>query len=193
MRQRHNLLLLDEPTNHLDLDSREALEESLEEFPGSIVLVSHDRAFIDRLATRVLDIRGGRARLFDGNYSETAVARAERRKRPEAEFATGATPQSVVPSASRPPVRSRRVTSDQAKEVARRRRRIETLEEKIAACEKQIEGIEARLWEEGLDLGPVESHRLATEKAARREELEKLVEEWARLSEQEEPAGSTAP
>ncbi len=64
MRQRHNLLLLDEPTNHLDLDSREALEESLEDFPGSIVFVSHDRAFIDRLATRVVDLRGGRAVAF---------------------------------------------------------------------------------------------------------------------------------
>src|SRR6266545_7926693 len=78
MRQRHNLLLLDEPTNHLDLDSREALEESLEDFSGSIVFVSHDRAFIDRLATRVLDLRAGRAMLLDGNYSETANARAER-------------------------------------------------------------------------------------------------------------------
>ena len=64
MQQRHNLLLLDEPTNHLDLDSREALEESLEDFPGSIVFVSHDRAFIDRLATRVIDLREGRARLY---------------------------------------------------------------------------------------------------------------------------------
>jgi len=78
-----DLLLLDEPTNHLDLDSREALEESLEVFPGSIVFVSHDRAFIDRLATRVVDLREGRAALFPGNYSETADARAERRKRPE--------------------------------------------------------------------------------------------------------------
>ncbi|HEX7251688.1 MAG TPA: ABC-F family ATP-binding cassette domain-containing protein, partial [Thermoanaerobaculia bacterium] len=83
MRQFHNLLLLDEPTNHLDLDSREALEESLEDFPGSIVFVSHDRAFIDRLATRVLDLRGGRAVAMDGNYSDTASSRAERRKRPE--------------------------------------------------------------------------------------------------------------
>src|SRR6266496_3954577 len=83
MRQRHNLLLLDEPTNHLDLDSREALEESLEDFPGSIVFVSHDRAFIDRLATRVLDLRGGRALAFDGNYTETAEARGQRRRRPE--------------------------------------------------------------------------------------------------------------
>ncbi|MFY9551505.1 MAG: ABC-F family ATP-binding cassette domain-containing protein, partial [Thermoanaerobaculia bacterium] len=83
MRQRHNLLLLDEPTNHLDLDSREALEESLEEFPGSIVFVSHDRAFIDRLATRVLDLRQGRAVGMPGNYSETAEARRQRRERPE--------------------------------------------------------------------------------------------------------------
>src|SRR6266496_5815208 len=83
MRQRHNLLLLDEPTNHLDLDSREELEESLEDFPGSIVFVSHDRAFIDRLATRVLDLRGGRALAFDGNYTETAEARGQRRRRPE--------------------------------------------------------------------------------------------------------------
>ncbi|MBC8645796.1 MAG: ABC-F family ATP-binding cassette domain-containing protein, partial [Thermoanaerobaculia bacterium] len=75
MRQRHNLLLLDEPTNHLDLDSREALEESLDEFPGSIVFVSHDRAFIDRLATRVLDLRGGRAVPLSVNYTETAAAR----------------------------------------------------------------------------------------------------------------------
>ncbi|MGH9366862.1 MAG: ABC-F family ATP-binding cassette domain-containing protein, partial [Thermoanaerobaculia bacterium] len=86
MRQRHNLLLLDEPTNHLDLDSREALEESLEDFPGSIVLVSHDRAFIDRLATRVLDLRGGRAISLSGDYSETAGARALRRERPEPLF-----------------------------------------------------------------------------------------------------------
>src|SRR4029078_13356749 len=59
IKQRHNLLPLDEPTNHLDLDSREALEESLEDFAGSIVFVSHDRAFIDRIASRVLDLREG--------------------------------------------------------------------------------------------------------------------------------------
>ncbi|HEX5134282.1 MAG TPA: ABC-F family ATP-binding cassette domain-containing protein [Thermoanaerobaculia bacterium] len=193
MRQRHNLLVLDEPTNHLDLDSREALEESLEEFPGSIVFVSHDRAFIDRLATRVLDLRAGRARLYDGNYTDTAEAREDRRRKPEADAATVVSPRSSVLGPPRPAVRGRRPAPEQGKEAARRRRRIATLEEKIAACEKQIEAIETRLWEEGLDLGPVESHRLATEKAARREELEKLVEDWAKLSEEVEPAGSTVP
>ncbi len=184
MRQRHNLLLLDEPTNHLDLDSREALEESLEDFPGSIVFVSHDRAFIDRLATRVLDLRGGRAVPFEGNYSDTAEARAERRRRPE--------PAPEVPS-SKPEVRGRRpkraVVSAEEREDARRRRRIAALEEKIAVREREIEALENRLWDEALTLGPIEAHRLAREKTRLREELELLVEEWARLSE-EESAGS---
>jgi ATP-binding cassette subfamily F protein 3 len=190
MRQRHNLLLLDEPTNHLDLDSREALEESLEDFPGSIVFVSHDRAFIDRLATRVLDLRAGRAKLLDGNYSETANARAERRRRPETEVQGsrfkvqgGAEPKPVEQ-------RARRGSSPEEKEAARRRRRIAMLEEKIAVNERQVEALEIRLWEEALTLGPVEAHRLAKEKAERKAELELLVEEWAKLSEEEEPAGS---
>jgi len=185
MRQRHNLLLLDEPTNHLDLDSREALEESLEDFSGSIVFVSHDRAFIDRLATRVLDLRGGRAMLLPGNYSETAQIRAERRLRPEPQEPLRP---SAAATARRPAVRQPSVPE---KEAARRRRRIEKLEEKIAAHESQIEALETRLWEEAITLGPTEGRRLAQEKAARKQELELLVEEWARLSEEQgEPAGS---
>ncbi|HSE64806.1 MAG TPA: ABC-F family ATP-binding cassette domain-containing protein [Thermoanaerobaculia bacterium] len=186
MRQRHNLLLLDEPTNHLDLDSREALEESLDEFPGSIVFVSHDRAFIDRLATRVLDIRSGRPMLLDGNYSDTADARAERRRRPEVEAAR---PVAVEAPRSPQPRSAKRAQPTQDREAARRRRRIEALEEKIAEEEREIEAIETRLWEEGLELGPVESHRLAREKTERKEELERLVEEWAKLSDEKEPAG----
>ncbi len=184
MRQRHNLLLLDEPTNHLDLDSREALEESLEDFPGSIVLVSHDRAFIDRLATRVLDLRGGRAIPMDGNYTETAEARAERRRRPEPPWAAvGAqTEPRAVPSPVRP---ARRPESSEQKESARRRRRIAALEEKIAALESEVEALETRLWEEALTLGPVASRDLASRKAATKEELDSLVEQWAALSEEE--------
>ena len=191
MRQMHNLLLLDEPTNHLDLDAREALEESLDDFPGSIVFVSHDRAFIDRLATRVLDLRGGRAIALDGNYSETAVARARRRDRPEPPFAAPSAPAPDKPvPAPAPPARPRRPVprdSESAadKDAAKRRRRIRSLEEKIAGLEKEVEGIETRLWEEALTLGPVEAHRLAGEKLERKAELDRLVEEWAALSEEE--------
>ena len=196
MRQQHNLLLLDEPTNHLDLDSREALEESLEDFPGSIVFVSHDRAFIDRLATRVVDLRDGRARLYPGNYSETAEARAERRKRPEppAQAGSGAAPQPVEarcrrargPAPAGAGAASRRAESAEEKEATRRRRRIRALEEKIEALENEIETIETRLWEEALTLGPVASRELAQRKTGLREELDGLVEEWAKLSEESE-------
>ena len=194
MRQRHNLLLLDEPTNHLDLDSREVLEESLEDFPGSIVFVSHDRAFIDRLATRVLDLRGGRAVALSGNYTETAPARAARRERPEPPFAsgpeTGAAPPSREPAPAVVKRAARAAEPPEKKEAARRRRKIRSLEEKIATLEKEVDALETRLWEEALTLGPVESRRIAAEKEDRRAELDRLVEEWASLSEQESGAAS---
>ncbi|MEX0879288.1 MAG: ABC-F family ATP-binding cassette domain-containing protein [Thermoanaerobaculia bacterium] len=193
MRQRHNLLLLDEPTNHLDLDSREALEESLDDFPGSIVFVSHDRAFIDRLATRVLDLRDGRPMLLPGDYTETAPARSERRKRAEPPDRAAPEAPAKAEAAKPAPRPARRKSSAGDKESVRRRRRIKALEEKIASLETEIEGIETRLWEEALTLGPVAAHELSRRKAARKEELDALVEEWARLSEEaEQPAPHTS-
>ena len=183
MRQQHNLLLLDEPTNHLDLDSREALEESLEIFPGSIVLVSHDRAFIDRLATRVLDLRAGRALLLPGNYTDTAQARAERRRSPEAVTPLAGVSVAAAVAPAGKPVRTLETRED--REASRRRRRIRTLEEKVAALEGEIDRIETRLWEEGLTLGPVASRDLSREKTEKKQQLDRLVEEWAELSELE--------
>jgi len=196
MRQQHNLLLLDEPTNHLDLDSREALEESLEAFPGSIVLVSHDRAFIDRLATRVLDLRAGRALLLPGNYTDTAQARTERRRSPEAvaPLAGGSVTAAVAPAGKPARALENREDREASRTTLRsgaslrstsRRRRIRTLEEKVAALEGEIDRIETRLWEEGLTLGPVASRDLSREKTEKKQQLDRLVEEWAELSELE--------
>ena len=202
MKQRHNLLLLDEPTNHLDLDSREALEDSLDDFPGSIVFVSHDRAFIDRLATRVIDLRDGRPMLLPGNYTETADARTERRKRPEpaparraeaVPAAAPARPSDPAPAVAEKPRPARRADASDDKEATRKRRRIKTLEEKIAALENEIESIETRLWEEALTLGPVAAHELSKQKLAKKEELDLLVEEWAKLSEEADQAAPRRP
>ena len=75
-----NCLVLDEPTNHLDLPSREILEEALQEYGGTLIFVSHDRAFIDRLATHTLELENGKAKLYHGNYSDL-VYRKEQIKR----------------------------------------------------------------------------------------------------------------
>ncbi len=73
-----NTLLLDEPTNHLDLDSKDVLLEALEDFGGTLIFVSHDRYFVDKLATKVIDIGHGEALLYPGNYEEYLWSRKQR-------------------------------------------------------------------------------------------------------------------
>ncbi len=81
MLARPNLLVLDEPTNHLDIDSVEVLEAAIEEFPGTVFVISHDRYFLDRIADRIVEVRDGDVRATEGGYS----AWLERRGRVDAE------------------------------------------------------------------------------------------------------------
>ena len=71
-----NFLVLDEPTNHLDIPAQEALQEVLEDFPGTILLVSHDRYLIDRLATQIWELRDSKLHVFKGTYREFVMRRA---------------------------------------------------------------------------------------------------------------------
>ena len=71
-----NFLLLDEPTNHLDLESREALEAALEAFPGTVLLVSHDRAVLDAVAERIVAVENGTLRSYPGGWADYARIRA---------------------------------------------------------------------------------------------------------------------
>jgi ATP-binding cassette, subfamily F, member 3 len=70
MLQRPNLLVLDEPTNHLDIDSVEALEAALEEFEGTVCVISHDRYFLDRIVDRIVEVGDGEARSYEGSWSD---------------------------------------------------------------------------------------------------------------------------
>jgi ATP-binding cassette subfamily F protein 3 len=78
----HTFLILDEPTNHLDIKAREGLEDALDQYEGAIVVVSHDRQFLDNVCNRVLEIDGGKTRLFPGGYSD--YSERKRRERDEA-------------------------------------------------------------------------------------------------------------
>jgi len=77
-----NLLLLDEPTNHLDIDGKEALEEALADYPGTVLMVSHDRYFIDRVANRILELRDGTIHEYMGNYSDYLEKKAAEQSAP---------------------------------------------------------------------------------------------------------------
>jgi ATP-binding cassette subfamily F protein 3 len=71
-----NFLLLDEPTNNLDIRSAEVLEQTLEEFQGSALVISHDRYFLDRVATRIIELEDGRLNDYPGGYSDYQAAKA---------------------------------------------------------------------------------------------------------------------
>ena len=101
-----NLLLLDEPTNHLDLDSKDVLLDALEHFTGTLILVSHDRYFVDRLATRIISVGHGDALVYPGTYEEFRWSQAQREATANGQ-SPGATRPSPAASAPKPPAPSR--------------------------------------------------------------------------------------
>ena len=96
-----NFLVLDEPTNHLDLESREALEAALDAFPGTVLLVSHDRALLDAIAERTLAIEDGELRAYDGGWAELLRRREERAARARSRAAAGRAREAGAEAASR--------------------------------------------------------------------------------------------
>ena len=155
-----NFLVLDEPTNHLDLESREALEAALDAFPGTILIVSHDRALIDALAQRTLAIEDGELRSYDGGWAEYARRRAERE---------AAQPPVPAPKEKRAPEKPRPAPRAPS-ELAR-------VEAEIAGREAEIADLERRLADDWGDVDLLAAHRAA------RGELKRLIARWEQLFE----------
>jgi ATP-binding cassette subfamily F protein 3 len=157
-----NLLVLDEPTNHLDLESREALEAALEAFPGTVLLVSHDRAVLDAVATRTLAVEGRRLRSYDGGWAEYVRARAERAAPPTPE------------SKPKPPKEKPRKPAPAPR---KRPSELDRIEAEIAEREEAVAGLERRLAEDWGDVETLAAHRRA------RDELQALLARWEDLFE----------
>jgi ATP-binding cassette subfamily F protein 3 len=151
-----NFLVLDEPTNHLDLESREALEEALDAFPGTVLLVSHDRALLDAVADRTLAIEESRVNSYDGGWAEYVRRREERREparqQPEPKQSKGSKPApKTKPSAPSA---------------------LERLEAEISDRETTVADLERRLAEDWTDAETLAAHRRA------RDELRALLDRW---------------
>ncbi len=169
-----NLLFLDEPTNHLDMTSREALEASLDDFPGAIIVVSHDRTLIDRLVERLVIVENGEARQFQGNFTEY---RLWRQANPDA----AARAPDAASESRKKNIEERERKKAQDREARREQRQIEQLEADIAAVESDI----ATIQEQFATLDPADyeqGHALTEHYDSLREKLDDLYECWAHIA-----------
>jgi ATP-binding cassette, subfamily F, member 3 len=162
-----NLLVLDEPTNHLDLESREALEAALDAFPGTMLLVSHDRALLDAVAERTLAIEQCELHAYDGGWAEMLRRREERASAPRG--------LESLPDPKQRDPKQRNAKPKPRKEPKQRPSELERIESEIAAREAEVRDLEAQL---AADWSNVET--LAAHKASR-DALQALLERWERL------------
>jgi ATP-binding cassette subfamily F protein 3 len=163
-----NFLVLDEPTNHLDLESREALESALENFPATVLLVSHDRALLDCVAERTLAIEDGAVKSYEGGWADYVRASELWTKSSDVDA---------------PPVSETGLKTSRGKPRPERPKpkgptALERIEAEIAAQEETVAGLERQLAE---DWGNVE---LLAAHTAARDELQRLLERWEALFEE---------
>ena len=175
MLKRDNLLLLDEPTNHLDMDSREVLEGALEDFDGTILTVSHDRYFINRVADRVIEMRPDGVKEYLGNYDDYL----EKKRREEAGLEDAAA-SGMTKTQLDKQRRKERLLREGKKALEKQ---LEAAEARIAAAEKEIQDLEARMADPELYQRPDEARETARRHAELQAGMDALYEEWEALSE----------
>nr|WP_263323806.1 ABC-F family ATP-binding cassette domain-containing protein [Neobacillus sp. Marseille-Q6967] len=180
MLEKANVLILDEPTNHLDLDSKEVLENALIDYPGTILFVSHDRYFINRIATKVLELSKNGSTEYLGDYDYYLDKKLEQEELKALEAAeTGKKPiQTEVQDKT-----SYQQDKESKKLERQRKRKLEEIEARIEELEEQIQAFEEQLCEPEVfqDHEKVLEINLKNEKA--KAELEQLMEDWAELAE----------
>lgn len=146
--KRSPLLLLDEPTNHLDFDTVEALTESLREYPGSVIVVSHDRSFIGRIATKILEIRDGKAEIYPGTYDDylwSLEKGALRERYKDAVIVASAVPSTKVATASTEKPVAKKGTKQLLAEKKELQRKLSKSEEILHSKTKRIEELNFEL------------------------------------------------
>lgn len=173
--ENNNFLILDEPTNHLDIDSKEVLENALIDFDGTLLFVSHDRYFINRVATHVLELSENGSTLYLGDYDYYVDKKAEMEVSQIEEASTS------NQSKEASPVNDYQAQKESQKEVRKLMRQIESLEAEIEELESQSQAISEQMLETN-DAGKLMELQAELDKISHRQEEAML--EWEELSEQ---------
>jgi ATP-binding cassette subfamily F protein 3 len=203
-----NTLLLDEPTNHLDMDSKDVLLDALEDFGGTLILVSHDRYFIDKLATKIIEIGDGEAKIYPGTYEEfrwsrsAAAAAQEQASRPEPAAKATASQKPQAPKAPAAPAAAGSAREEKKRQDAEERRRkraadaiqarIDSLEATIAQREGEMRELEATMAAPGFYDNRDTSQPVIDRHQALMYEVGDLMHQWEDLQAQLTEAGSAA-
>jgi ATP-binding cassette, subfamily F, member 3 len=172
-----NVLILDEPTNHLDLESREALEQALGEFPGSLLLVSHDRALLDAVGTRTVAFEDRKLHSYVGGWPEYLRVVEERK----AQRAAAKTARRK-PVAAPKPKPKRRPPREQAREGSRSPREQARLEREIEAAEAALRAVEDELADPAAWATPESTARSTERHDVAKRTVEELYSRWEKVA-----------
>jgi len=168
-----NFLLLDEPTNHLDLQSQEVLQELLSEFAGTVLLVSHDRYLVDRLATHLWVIEDRQLVIHEGGYSQYVEGRAKSMERAK----TVSLEKSVDTKAKRQV--EKRAQNLQRNGQRAKEKQVAEMEENIAALEARLQELSRELEVAGVSGAVARVHELGSEYAEVEQQLHERIAEWS--------------
>lgn len=181
MLQKANFLILDEPTNHLDLDSKEILENALIDYPVTILFVSHDRYFINRLATKVFELSRAETKEYLGDYDYYLEKKNE-----QLELEALQENEPLKKQAAKP-VETAKLSYAEEKELKKKerqkQRRIEEIEKRIAVIEEKLGENEELLCDPAIFQNHEKVQDIQTENDTLNQELESLFAEWEELSE----------
>jgi ATP-binding cassette subfamily F protein 3 len=188
MLSRHNLLVLDEPTNHLDVESIEALEDAIERYQGTVILVSHDRELLRALTTRVWVLHDLHVTAFDSGFSDWEVVSAERAHAASVRAAEDEALRRVHErqKVARSSARAKAEAGDSRRQLRNAESELARVELLVAELEGRVASLTAALEEPSLYTRPdgvTEARRLGMDLDVAKRELDRALEDWAKASE----------
>lgn len=184
MMQKANLLVLDEPTNHLDLDSKEVLENALIDYPGTLLFVSHDRYFINRIATKVIELSGTGSFEYLGDYDYYLEKKQELEELAEMKAAAEKAAVKLTETTTTCKSSTSQIDKDAKKRERQIRRTIEDLEQKMVVLSEQISSIEAKLCEPDIFKDHEQVMKYQTELDSLKSEHDELELQWLELNDE---------